>query len=348
VNRYGSRRDPATLPERLTADTFGELMITTFIHSGDQARVDEIAVEEISDELLKPGNVIWVDVVDPTEADFRTIQEEFKFHPLAIEDAQRRHQRAKVDSYDGYCFIAFYCLNDDPAAGTVLATQVSIFSGHGYLVTIHDHELQLLDDLRRRLGHEDILLTSKTAGFFLYLVLDEIVNDYFPIIDRLSDRIESIEEQIFGNFNASSQKEIFRMKKDVLAVRRVMSPERDVMMILVRRENSLFDAATILYFQDVYDHILRLTDTVDTYRDLLSSVLDASLSVMSNRMNQIMKTLTASSIILMSMTLVASVYGMNFDRMPELHWHYGYAYALGLMVVIGVSVAVAFRRIDWL
>jgi len=120
------------------------------------------------------------------------------------------------------------------------------------------------------------------------------------------------------------------------------------MSILVRRENSLFDSETILYFQDVYDHILRCTDTIDTYRDLLSSELDAYLSVMSNRMNVIMKTLTASSIILMSMTLVASVYGMNFDKMPELHWHYGYAWAIGLMIAIGVTVGAAFRRIDWL
>ena len=110
----------------------------------------------------------------------------------------------------------------------------------------------------------------------------------------------------------------------------------------------MFDADTIVYFQDVYDHILRSADTIDTYRDLLSSELDAYLSVVSNRLNQVMKTLTASSIILMSMTLVASVYGMNFDNMPELHWHLGYAWALGLMLVIGVGVAAAFRRIDWL
>ena len=127
-----------------------------------------------------------------------------------------------------------------------------------------------------------------------------------------------------------------------------MAPERDVMNVLVRRESPIFDDVQIVYFQDVYDHILRVTDAVDTYRDLLSSALDASLSVTSNRLNQVMKTLTASSIILMSMTLVASVYGMNFDHMPELHWLFGYPWALGLMTAIGVSVYALFRRIDWL
>ena len=323
-------------------------MIKTFIHTGEQTFIDEIPVDDISEEIKRLDHVLWVDVVDPTEADFKTLRAEFNFHPLAIEDAQRRHQRGKFDSYDGYCFIAFYCLNDVKATGSVAATQVSIFSGPGYIVTIHDRELALLEGLRDRLEHENLLLNSKSSGFFLYLVLDEIVNDYFPVIDRLSDRIEDIEEQIFGDFKVTSQKDVFRLKKDLLSVRRAIAPERDVMSILVRRENSLFDSETILYFQDVYDHILRCTDTIDTYRDLLSSELDAYLSVMSNRMNVIMKTLTASSIILMSMTLVASVYGMNFDKMPELHWHYGYAWAIGLMIAIGVTVGAAFRRIDWL
>jgi magnesium transporter len=323
-------------------------MIKTFIHTGGHTRVDEIPIENISEEIRHLDHVLWVDVVDPTEADFKILESEFNFHPLAIEDAQRRHQRAKYDSYDGYCFIAFYCLGDNEITGSVTATQVSIFSGPGYLVTVHDHELKLLDGLRTRLQHEDLRITSKSAGFFLYLVLDEIVNDYFPVIDRLSDRIENIEEQIFGKFSSAAQKDVFRLKRDLISIRRVIAPERDVMSVLVRRENALFDADTIFYLQDVYDHILRSADTIDTYRDLLSSELDAYLSVVSNRMNQIMKTLTASSIILMSMTLVASVYGMNFDNMPELHWHFGYAWALGLMLLIGAVVAAAFRRIDWL
>lgn len=322
-------------------------MIKTFLHSGDRVLADETPVSDFSQVIKEPGHVLWVDVVDPTDQDFRALANEFGFHPLALEDAMRRHQRAKFDAYDGYFFIAFYCLNENEAGG-IEARQVSIFSGKGYLVTIHDGGLDLFAELQQRLKREDLRVTAKTAGFLLYLVLDEIVDRYFPLIDRLSDRIEGVEEQIFDHFRSSSQKEVFRLKRDLLAVRRAITPERDVMNILVRRENALFDAETILYFQDVYDHILRCVDTIDTYRDLLTSELDAYLSVMSNRLNQVMKTLTASSIILMSMTLVASVYGMNFVNIPELQWHYGYFGALGLMVVIGVVLLLAFRRIDWL
>src|SRR5262249_397670 len=143
---------------------------------------------------------------------------------------------------------------------------------------------------------------------------------YFPCIDNLSDRIEDLEASIFERFDTKTQQAIFKVKKNLLAIRRVVAPERDVLNVLVRRESPVFDEATIIYFQDIYDHLLRVTDAVDTYRDLMSSALDSYLSVTSNRLNQVMKTLTASSIILMSMTLVASIYGMNFDNIPELHW----------------------------
>jgi magnesium transporter len=138
------------------------------------------------------------------------------------------------------------------------------------------------------------------------------------------------------------------VKKSLLAIRRVVAPERDVLNVLVRRESPVFDGATIVYFQDIYDHLLRVLDAVDTYRDLMSSALDSYLSVTSNRLNQVMKTLPASSIVLMSMTLVASIYGMNFDNIPESHWRLGYYGALALMVLIGAGLGWVFRRIDWL
>src|SRR5262249_38742880 len=149
-------------------------------------------------------------------------------------------------------------------------------------------------------------------------------------------------------FDTETQKSIFGLKKELLAIRRVVAPERDVLNVLVRRENPIFDEATIVYFQVIYDNILRVTDAVVPLRGLMASALDSYLSVTSNRLNQVMKTLTASSIILMSMTLVASVYGMNFDHMPELHWQLGYAWALGLMLAIGTMLLLAFKRIDWL
>jgi magnesium transporter len=187
-----------------------------------------------------------------------------------------------------------------------------------------------------------------SAGLLVYSILDAIVDDYFPVIDALAERTEEIEEFVLNSSGSSPIHELFRLKRDMIQVRRAVTPERDVLNVLVRRDSPIFDEVTLLYFQDVYDHILRVTDAIDTYRDLLSGTLDAYLSVTSNRLNQVMKTLTASSIILMTITLVASIYGMNFDHMPELHWRLGYLWAIGLMVGLAALLIAFFRRIDYL
>ena len=322
-------------------------MITVNAFTDDQGMQSNLPLAQISDVLGDDGHVLWVDVDDPTPADLQLLGEEFGFHPLAIEDAARRHQRPKLDEYDGFYFIVFYGLAID--GGRPQTQEINLFVGKNYLVTVHKGAVATIAETAARWRQNVHQMgAARGIGLLVYSILDAIVDGYFPIVDDLADRIEEIETTVFDRHDIRAQEAIFRLKKDLLAVRRVLGPERDVMNVLVRRDTPIFGDAQVVYFQDVYDHILRVTDAVDTYRDLLSSALDASLSVTSNRLNQVMKTLTASSIILMSMTLVASVYGMNFDHMPELHWLFGYPWALGLMTAIGVSVYALFRRIDWL
>jgi magnesium transporter len=181
-----------------------------------------------------------------------------------------------------------------------------------------------------------------------YLLIDSIVDDYFPLLDRLSDRIDELEDQIFGEFQPDTIQQIFRIKKQLLFLRRAVAPLRDVFNTLLRREQPLFSHETSTYFQDVFDHLIRVADTIDTMRDMLGSTMDAYLSVSSNRMNMVMKRLTAISAILMSVTLVAGIYGMNFSYMPELGWRYGYVGTLGSMLIIAMAIYLYFRRIDWL
>jgi magnesium transporter len=322
-------------------------VITVNVHTNGNVLTSDLPLSSISDILNRGDDLLWLDVVDPTAEDVRLLSEEFGFHPLAIEDVTRRRQRPKIDLYEGTAFVVFYAMESSPEREIALI-ELNVFVGRNFVVTIHEGPLSLLEEVRDRWRETTSEIGHRTIGLLVYSILDAIVDGYFPCIDDLSDRIEDLEADIFERFDASSQREIFRLKKELLAIRRVVAPERDVLNVLLRRESPHFDAATLVYFQDVYDHILRVTDAVDTYRDLLSSALDAYLSVTSNRLNQVMKTLTASSIILMSMTLVASVYGMNFDHMPELHWQLGYVWALGLMAGIGLSLLHLFRRIDWL
>ncbi len=174
------------------------------------------------------------------------------------------------------------------------------------------------------------------------------MDDYLPLLDVLSDRMDDLEDNIFGDFKPESIQDIFRIKKQLLYLRRSITPLRDVFNTMLRREQPIFPRETLVYFQDVFDHIIRVADTIDNLRDMLGSTMDAYLSVSGNRMNQVMKRLTSISTILMSVTLIAGIYGMNFDFMPELKWRFGYVFALLSMVGIGLGIYFYLRKIKWL
>lgn len=323
-------------------------MIRVKVHLDDQCRPHEPVPPDRFGEVLAENRhgLLWIDVFEPTAEDFALLADEFGFHPLALEDAAKRHQRPKIDEYDGYLFITFYRL--DLRQDVTHPIEVDLFVGPNYLVTIRNEESPEIEATSDRWCRNSEQLGKRGVGFLLYALLDAIVDGYFPAIDRLTDQFEDLEERIFERYDADVQRDIFTLRRHLIALRRVLAPERDIMNVLVRRDTPILGDDATVYFQDVYDHILRVTDALDGFRDLLSSALDASLSATSNRLNQVMKTLTASSIVLMSMTLVASVYGMNFVHMPELDWLFGYAWALGLMVAIGLSLLLLFRRINWL
>jgi magnesium transporter len=303
--------------------------------------------EDISDIIKRKDQFIWLDIQAPQEADIALLRNEFKFHPLAIEDATRHHERPKVDSYDGYYFLVFYAVIYDEAKNRLQTEAMNLFVGANYLVSVHEGEIRAIDETIKRWQKDEEDVGNDT-GALLYNLLDTITDDYFPVIDRLADRVEALEEQIFERFREEALQDVFSMKRDLLKIRRIVAPERDVLNVLIRREVPIFERNTILYLQDVYDHIVRITDSIDTYRDLLSSALDAFLSVQSNRLNQIVKVLTITSIVLMTDALIAGIYGMNFEFMPELHWQYGYPFALGLMLVLSVSLVMFFRWRKWL
>lgn len=322
-------------------------MITINLHLDANRPQGTLPLDQIGDVIGRgKDSLLWLDVVAPTPDELRLLAEEFGFHPLAIEDAARRHQRPKIDLYDGFAFLVFYELRLE--ADRPVGREISMFVGPTYLVTVHDDPCPPIAETAVRWRTRLARLDHHGVGFLTYTLLDAIVDGYFPVSDALAERIDELEETIFEQHDPDAQRAIFSLRRDLTAVRRILAPERDVMNVLLRRDSPIVDDALTVYYQDIYDHILRVTDHVDAQRDLLASALDASLSVTSNRLNRVMRTLTASSIILMSTTLVASIYGMNFTFMPELGWRFGYLWALGLMASIGVTLTLAFRRIDWL
>ncbi len=305
----------------------------------------EIPSHDLKAACERPDLVLWVDVEQPTDADLQRLEREFGFHPLAVEDCRNRHQRPKVDEYPGYYFIVLYeaAMED----GRIRLTELAIFLGKNYVVTVHDGPLQAFP-VADRLWHGSTDLAERGSGLLAYLLIDTIVDAYFPLLDEVSEGMNVLEERIFGGSGFSAVQDVFRMKKDLLLLRRVVSPLRDVFNTLLRREQPLFSRETTVYFQDVYDHLIRIADSIDNQRDMLSSAMDAYLSVANQRTNLVMKRLTATATILMSVTLIASVFGMNFLHMPELHWRYGYVGALTTMLAVGAALYAYFKVNRWL
>jgi magnesium transporter len=235
-------------------------------------------------------------------------------------------------------------LND---LGRLQLGELGIFLGKNYLVTVHSEPIRAIETAER-LWRSWTDLAERGTGLLAYLLIDAVVDDYLPLLDEVSDRMDSLEDQIFADFQPESLEEIFRVKKELLLLRRAVTPLRDVFNTLLRREQPIFSRETHTYFQDVFDHLIRVADTIDTLRDMVGSMMDAYLSISGNRMNLIMKRLTSIATILMSVTLVAGIYGMNFDYMPELKWRYGYVGALFSMLAVGLAIYSHFRRIKWL
>jgi magnesium transporter len=325
-----------------------------------------LPLEQIA-ALLNSGNgkperkrVLWVDVSAPTEADYQFLAQTFGFHPLAIEDARNRNQRAKVDPYDGYLFLSIRAWTGETAATDDLndaTNEIDIFLGPNYIVTIHDEPCNDLQETRRRWEkHPERMPEAQgNPAYLLYVLLDAVVDDYFPAVDAMDAEIDRIEMAVYAPEEAGRRqpdeidlKPALRMKKHLLLLRQTIAPMRDVLNELLRTNDPrLIPASLRIYLQDVYDHTLRLVEQVDLHRDILSGVMDAIMAQTSNRLNQTMKKMTGWSIILMSDALIAGIYGMNFKNMPELLKPYGYFWTLAGMAALTVFFILRFRHIKW-
>jgi magnesium transporter len=302
---------------------------------------------DISELREIEGNVVWADVSDPTSSDFEALAEEFGFHPLSIEDCRNEHQRPKIEEFPGYYFIVLYETQLAGESDRLELRELNIFLGKNYLVTVHSRPIRAIATASR-LWHEWMDRSEQGAGLLAYLLIDAIVDDYLPLLDIISERMDELEDSIFGEWRAEVIEDIFNIKKKLLYLRRSITPLRDVFNTMLRREQPIFPRETHVYFQDVFDHLIRVADTIDSLRDMLSSTMDAYLSVSGNRMNKIMKRLTSISTILMSVTLIAGLYGMNFTYMPELRWRYGYVFALLSMVAVGLALYAYLKKVEWI
>ena len=322
-------------------------MIRTMLCTQDHQLRHDLAAAEIRPLLADEGNLLWLDLERPTPDDLRLIAGEFDFHPLAIEDAARPHQRPKLDQYERFAFLVFYALAWRDDGAQVDEHELDLFLGANYLLTVHDQPLPEIGEVAARFQRA-IARGEPGVGVLLYALLDTLVDGYFPVLEAIGDRVEALEARVVADARGARLGELYALKRELVHLRRVLAPEREVMAVLVRRDLPLLGAAAAAYFQDLQGHVLRVTDAVDVYRDLLGDALDAYHALNASTLNQVLRVLTSVSIILMSMTLVAGIYGMNFAHMPELGARYGYPAALGGMLLLGLALGWFFKRQGWL
>jgi magnesium transporter len=309
------------------------------VDEGTVARIDEI------DRLIaEPGMLVWVCVSNPTDELISELQREFGLHALAVEDLRKRNQRPKLDTYESqHVLVAYEVVHEEAPR----LSELHLFFSERWMLSVQFGPMPMVDAALRHFADGDKSLADSVDAL-VYLVLDAAVDSYFPELDRLSDRIDDLEDRVLsGDADRRGLSELLELKRRLLELRRVLAPMRDMANALLRRDAGIVSDKSLPYFQDLYDHLIRVLDQLDLYRDLLATVVDARMTVASNSLSAIMKRLTAFTVILMVPTLIAGIYGMNFEYMPELSWPLGYLFSLVLMAGSVVFAITWFRRNGW-
>ena len=325
-------------------------MVVNCVAYGDGERIGEVGLEDVSEVLAGAAGrrFVWIGLHEPSEECLQLVQREFGLHDLAIEDAHRAHQRPKLEEYGDGLFVVLRTARVDGGDRRIAFGETHVFVGPTYVVSIRHGSSLAYTDVRTRSETTPHLLRLG-PGFVLYALMDFIVDHYFPIVDTLEEELEGLEEAIFGGgHRAGTTQRIYRLRRDLLHLKRAVSPLVDICNRLMRFDVGLIPEEARPYFRDVYDHVVRVNEAIDTLRELLTGALEANLSLVSVRQNEVTKKLASWAAIIAVPTMVAGIYGMNFAVMPELGWRYGYPLAMGAMAMLCVLLYRQFKRVGWL
>jgi magnesium transporter len=274
----------------------------------------------------------------------------YQLHPLLLEDVVNTEHKPKIELYDtGHLFVTLKMLHiDNEKPLSISGEHVSFVLGENYLISFQE---ELTNDIFTSVLARLKASVGKTrkngADYLMFALMDVVVDNYFIILEKLGDQLDFAEDQVIRGSKEFTLAEVYALKREITLARRFIWPLRDIINQLIRDDNPLVSRKSIPYYRDLYDHVMQMIDTVDSYRELLASLADVHLSTMSNRMNAVMKTLTIFSAIFMPLTFIVGVYGMNFDNMPELHFHYGYFYTWGIMLLVTVGMVFYFKWKKW-
>jgi magnesium transporter len=344
---------PGTAPGTLRAPEkrIEQVRVTVIDYGPDHLEEKVVTrVEEVFRYRDSPS-VTWINIEGLHDvALVESIGRHFGFHSLALEDVLNCGQRPKLEDYGQYNFLIMKSL----LPGDTLNTeQISFFLSGNFVITFQEVPGDSFEAVRERIRRGKGLMRKSGADYLVYALVDALIDEFFPVLERYGEQIESLEAELLTNPSRDTIHEVHRIKRELLLLRRTAWPERDVISALQREESDVIQRETQVFLRDCYDHTIQIIDMIETYRDLAAGMLDIYLSSVSNRMNEIMKVLTIISTIFIPLNFIAGLYGMNFHtnhpmNMPELDWPWGYPYALGLMATVAVLLVIYFQRKGWL
>ena len=347
---------PGSMPGTLNieADAPPPIIVLIDYSDGSATRV-QLETPEESEPYLDTESVSWVDVKGLGSEDvLKRLGQVFQLHPLVLEDIVNVPQRPKVEEYEDQLLIVARMVTPQSPGRGFFSEQVSFILGKHYLLTVQEEpEHDSFGPVRERIRCNKGLIRKQGADYLAYALIDSIIDGFFPVLEAYGEQLEDLENEVVENPTRQTLERIHALKRELLALRRAIWPQRDAINVLIRDENELIGPEVRIYLRDCYDHAVQVLDMVETYRELASSLMDVYLSSVSNRMNEIMKTLTVISVIFIPLTFVAGIYGMNFNtevspwNMPELNWYLGYPACLALMVAIAGVLVFFFWRRGW-
>lgn len=285
----------------------------------------------------------WMDFSCPTEEEIELLTSFFKFHHLSIEDCLHLFQRPKIDFYDEYNFLVLHALTEDD----LNPDEIDLFIGKNFVVTFHLKAFPHLKNVEKELSSGKKINWHQGHIYVAYLIMDKIVDDYFPVFYKIEDRLNEL-DVLPGKGTKNLISELFEVRADLLKLRRSVTGMRDLFYRIINSSNTKDFLSNQVYFSDIYDHLIKLTDMIEANKDMTADIRDNYISVNSDRMNNIMMVLTLVTSIFIPLTFIVGIYGMNFENMPELKWQYGYFIVLGVMLLLGVLMYIWFKKKGWL
>ncbi len=295
-----------------------------------------------------PEALHWIDLEDPTVGEATVLENPFHLHPLAIEDCLSDVNHPKVDDYEDYLFLIVHGIRFDAPTDKFETRELDVFLGRNFLITHHRGPMRSITAAREQCGKNLQAAMPRGVDFLLHQILDQMFEHYFPNLDSLEDKIQLVQVEVFEHPTKETLDRIFHLKRDVAQLRRICTPQREMVHRLSRGEFAMISRKAAIYFRDIYDNLYRIVDASYAYQDMTQGTLDAYLNAVNNRLNETMKRMTVVTAVLACLTVITGIYGMNFDHMPELRWRFGYLWALLLMVALPGGLVWYFRRRGWI